>query len=119
MRRSGFGTANAPASSQTRCHFGSIGFASYGSISPPKNKKDLSRERPWGSCRGAAAFASCATREAAPLESTLPSNRDGGNMASYTHLNLKEVEDQAPKFDMSPDLEFRSARVPLEMENAG
>jgi len=40
-------------------------------------------------------------------------------MASYTHLNLKEVEDQAPKFDMSPDLEFRSARVPLEMENAG
>lgn len=40
-------------------------------------------------------------------------------MAGYTHLNLKEVEDQAPKFDMSPDLEFRSARVPLEMENAG
>jgi mannose-6-phosphate isomerase-like protein (cupin superfamily) len=40
-------------------------------------------------------------------------------MASYTHLNLKEVEDQAPKFEMSPDLEFRSARVPLEMENAG
>jgi mannose-6-phosphate isomerase-like protein (cupin superfamily) len=40
-------------------------------------------------------------------------------MADYTHLNLKEVEDQAPKFDMSPDLEFRSARVPLEMENAG
>ena len=40
-------------------------------------------------------------------------------MASYTHLNLKEVEDQAPKFDMSPDLEFRSARVPLDMENAG
>ena len=40
-------------------------------------------------------------------------------MADYTHLNLKDVEDQAPKFDMSPDLEFRSARVPLEMENAG
>lgn len=40
-------------------------------------------------------------------------------MAGYTHLNLKEVEDQAPKFDMSPDLEFRSARVPLELENAG
>jgi mannose-6-phosphate isomerase-like protein (cupin superfamily) len=40
-------------------------------------------------------------------------------MTGYTHLNLKEVEDQAPKFDMSPDLEFRSARVPLEMENAG
>jgi mannose-6-phosphate isomerase-like protein (cupin superfamily) len=40
-------------------------------------------------------------------------------MGNYTHLNLKEVEDQAPKFDMSPDLEFRSARVPLGMENAG
>ena len=41
-------------------------------------------------------------------------------MAGYTHLNLKEdVEDQAPKFDMSPDMEFRMARVPLEMENAG
>ena len=41
-------------------------------------------------------------------------------MARYTHVNLKEdVEDQAPKFDMSPDMEFRSARVPLEMENAG
>ena len=39
---------------------------------------------------------------------------------NYTKLNLRgEVEDQAPKFDMSPDLEFRSARVPLEMENAG
>jgi mannose-6-phosphate isomerase-like protein (cupin superfamily) len=40
-------------------------------------------------------------------------------MSEYTHLNLKEVEDQAPKFGLSPDLEFRMARVPLEMENAG
>jgi mannose-6-phosphate isomerase-like protein (cupin superfamily) len=41
-------------------------------------------------------------------------------MTGYTKLNLKEdVEDQAPKFDMSPDLEFRSARVPLELENCG
>jgi mannose-6-phosphate isomerase-like protein (cupin superfamily) len=41
-------------------------------------------------------------------------------MGGYTHLNLKQdVEDQAPKFDMSPDMEFRSARVPLEMEQAG
>jgi mannose-6-phosphate isomerase-like protein (cupin superfamily) len=40
-------------------------------------------------------------------------------MAGYTKLNLKEsVEDQAPKFDMSPDLEFRVAREPLETENA-
>ena len=40
-------------------------------------------------------------------------------MSEYTQVNLKEVEDQAPKFGLSPDLEFRMARVPLEMENAG
>ena len=40
-------------------------------------------------------------------------------MAGYTHINLKDVEDQAPKFELSPNLEFRMARVPLEMENAG
>jgi len=39
-------------------------------------------------------------------------------LADFTHLNLKEVEDQAPKFGMT-DMEFRSARVPLECENAG
>jgi mannose-6-phosphate isomerase-like protein (cupin superfamily) len=42
-----------------------------------------------------------------------------GAMSDYTHLNLKEVEDQAPKFGLSPHLEFRMARVPLELENAG
>ena len=40
-------------------------------------------------------------------------------MSDYTHVNLKEVEDQAPRFGLSPDLEFRMARVPLGMENAG
>jgi mannose-6-phosphate isomerase-like protein (cupin superfamily) len=41
-------------------------------------------------------------------------------MAAYTHLNLKaDVEDQAPKFGMSPDLEARMARVPLELEGFG
>lgn len=40
-------------------------------------------------------------------------------MAGYTKLNLKEeVEDQSPKFGLN-EMEFRSARVPLEMENAG
>ncbi len=39
-------------------------------------------------------------------------------MAGYTKRNLLEVEDQAAKFDMSPDLEFRTAREALEMENA-
>ena len=41
-------------------------------------------------------------------------------MSDYTHINLKEdVDDQAPNFGLAPDLEFRMARVPLEMENAG
>jgi len=41
-------------------------------------------------------------------------------MADYTKLNLKEdVEDQAPNFGLSPDLEARMARVALNMENAG
>ena len=40
-------------------------------------------------------------------------------MAKYTKLNLRaEVEDQAPKFGMT-EMEFHSARVPLELENAG
>jgi mannose-6-phosphate isomerase-like protein (cupin superfamily) len=40
-------------------------------------------------------------------------------MAGYTKLNLKQdVEDQAPKFDMSPQLEFRTAGGPLDAENA-
>src|SRR2546421_9006742 len=41
-------------------------------------------------------------------------------MNDYTHINLKEdVEDQAPNFGLSPNLEARMARVPLGMENAG
>src|SRR6476659_4824541 len=41
-------------------------------------------------------------------------------MTGYTHINLKEdVEDQAPKFGMSPNLEMRMARVPLELEHSG
>ena len=40
-------------------------------------------------------------------------------MANYTKLNLREdVENQSPKFGID-EMEFRSARVPLEMENAG
>lgn len=39
-------------------------------------------------------------------------------MADYTKLNLKEVEDQSPKFGLT-EMEFRSARVPLELENSG
>ena len=41
-------------------------------------------------------------------------------MAEYTHLNLKQdVDDQAPNFGLSPDLEARMARVPLELEGFG
>jgi uncharacterized cupin superfamily protein len=40
-------------------------------------------------------------------------------MAGYTVVNLKEVEDQAPRFGVSPDLEARMARVALELENSG
>ena len=41
-------------------------------------------------------------------------------MAGYTKVNLKDdVDDQAPNFGLSPQLETRMARVPLEMENAG
>lgn len=38
-------------------------------------------------------------------------------MAGYTKLNLaREVEDQAPKFGYSPNLEFRMAAGPLNTE---
>ena len=40
-------------------------------------------------------------------------------MSDYTHLNLKEVDDQAPNFGLSPDLEFRMARVGLGLEHSG
>jgi len=40
-------------------------------------------------------------------------------MANYTKLNLRqEIEDQSPKFGIN-EMEFRSARVPLELENSG
>ena len=40
-------------------------------------------------------------------------------MAGYTHLNIKEIEDQAEKFGMAPKLEFRMAREALELEQSG
>src|SRR2546423_15466206 len=40
-------------------------------------------------------------------------------MSGYTIVNLKEVEDQAPNFGLSPQLEARMARVPLEAEYTG
>ena len=40
-------------------------------------------------------------------------------MSAYTVVNLKQVEDQAPKFGYAPDLESRFARQALELENSG
>src|SRR5947209_6698218 len=38
---------------------------------------------------------------------------------SHTVINLKDVEDQAPNFGLSPHLEARMARVPLELQQSG
>jgi mannose-6-phosphate isomerase-like protein (cupin superfamily) len=40
-------------------------------------------------------------------------------MSAYTVVNLKEIEDAAPKFGLSPDLEARFARGALEGEQTG
>ncbi|MEA2430170.1 MAG: hypothetical protein QOI19_643, partial [Thermoleophilaceae bacterium] len=41
-------------------------------------------------------------------------------MADYTIANLKgDVEDQAPQFGLSPDLEARFARQTLGLERSG
>jgi len=40
-------------------------------------------------------------------------------MPDYTVVNLKEVEDQAPKFGYAPHLESRFARRALGLENSG
>jgi uncharacterized cupin superfamily protein len=40
-------------------------------------------------------------------------------MPAYTIVNLKEVEDQAPKFGLSPGLEARFARDALGLERSG
>ena len=40
-------------------------------------------------------------------------------MADYTLTNMKDVEDAAPGFGLSPDLEARFARDDLGLENSG
>ena len=40
-------------------------------------------------------------------------------MSEYKIVNLKEVEDQAPNFGLSPDLEARFGRVALDAELIG
>ncbi len=40
-------------------------------------------------------------------------------MDGYTLVNLKDVEDQAPRFGLGGNLEARFARVPLGLENSG
>jgi mannose-6-phosphate isomerase-like protein (cupin superfamily) len=40
-------------------------------------------------------------------------------MAGYTVVNLKEVEDLAPKFGFAPNIEARFASIPLGLQNSG
>jgi mannose-6-phosphate isomerase-like protein (cupin superfamily) len=40
-------------------------------------------------------------------------------MSDYTVVNLKAVEDQAPKFGFAPHLQSRFARKALRLENSG
>jgi quercetin dioxygenase-like cupin family protein len=40
-------------------------------------------------------------------------------MPDYTHVNLKQVEDLAPKFGVAPGLESRFAREALNCEKSG
>ena len=40
-------------------------------------------------------------------------------MADYTLVNLKEVEDQAPRFGLAPNIEARMARVALGLQSSG
>ena len=40
-------------------------------------------------------------------------------MPGYTRVNLKEVEDQAPKFGFAPHLQSRFARKALGLERSG
>lgn len=40
-------------------------------------------------------------------------------MGDYTKLNLREVENQAPKFDMPPEMQARFARRPIDGETLG
>jgi mannose-6-phosphate isomerase-like protein (cupin superfamily) len=47
-----------------------------------------------------------------------PTNLEAA-MSEFTKVNLREVEDMAPRFDLSPGLESRFAREPLELEGAG
>jgi uncharacterized cupin superfamily protein len=40
-------------------------------------------------------------------------------MTAYSHVNFKEIEDVAQRFGLSPSLEFRLGRKPLELERSG
>jgi mannose-6-phosphate isomerase-like protein (cupin superfamily) len=50
---------------------------------------------------------------------TTTTKEEKAAMAGYTRVNLKEVEDQAPKFGLAPNIEARFASVPLELQKSG
>src|SRR5579864_625942 len=86
---SGFGTLNALASSQTRCHFASICSGSYrlfivdpysGTAEPRKKRKSLSRERP-------GELDAALPRSVPVLAKELPVHRaDRSNQAGFAHF---------------------------------
>ena len=39
-------------------------------------------------------------------------------MAHYAKVNLKELDDQAERSGLAPNIEFRAAKAPLELENS-
>jgi mannose-6-phosphate isomerase-like protein (cupin superfamily) len=40
-------------------------------------------------------------------------------MSDFSLVNLREVEDMAPRFGFAPDMEARYARTPLGLKNSG
>jgi mannose-6-phosphate isomerase-like protein (cupin superfamily) len=46
-------------------------------------------------------------------------SKEDDAMGGYTKKNLRDVENQAPKFGMPPELEARFARTPLGGESLG
>jgi mannose-6-phosphate isomerase-like protein (cupin superfamily) len=55
----------------------------------------------------------------APIAPVVVGSEGDETVTGYMIVNLKEIEDQAPKFGHSPELEARFARVPLGLENSG
>src|SRR5205085_7711368 len=88
-----------------------------------QKRKSLSIERPWEATAAAPrCFPGLQKQllhcpDCSNVDTVTSPRKRGGPMAGYTIQNLKDVEDQAPKFGMSPPMEMRMARVSLEMSH--